>query len=75
MVMWIEILFIITLRYIDALLDWNSDIVATDVELALARHDALSKYFGGLINDESVFYSRERMQKLVGNFIDVDASR
>uniref|UniRef100_A0A915B254 Peptidase M14 carboxypeptidase A domain-containing protein n=2 Tax=Parascaris univalens TaxID=6257 RepID=A0A915B254_PARUN len=75
LVMWIEILFIITFRYINALLDWNSDIVATDVELALARHDAVSKYFGSLINDESVFYSRERMQKLVGNFIDVDASR
>ncbi|VDM42037.1 unnamed protein product [Toxocara canis] len=73
-VMWIGSLLLATLCRIGTSLDWNSDIVATDAELELAHHDALSKYFGDLINNDSIFYSRERMQQLVGAFIDVDHS-
>lgn len=55
-------------------IDWDSDIVPNDNELALARQDALSKYFGQDAENSTLFKSREEMEKLVGPFKDVDKS-
>ncbi|VDK43405.1 unnamed protein product [Anisakis simplex] len=68
------LLSITTLHQITHAINWDSEIVATSKELELASHDALAKYFNGHLNDENIFRSRQSMQKLVGDFVDVDNS-
>jgi hypothetical protein len=53
-------------------INWDSDIVPNPNEIDLARKDALSKYFGENAENSTLFKSREEMEKIVGEFKDVD---
>ncbi|CAB3408487.1 unnamed protein product [Caenorhabditis bovis] len=56
-------------------LSWKADIVATEYEKELEKHDALSRYFGEQKNDHTIFPTWETMKEKVGDFINVNASK
>lgn len=56
-------------------INWDADIIASPLELQNEKHDALSQYFGDQIQNETLFRSREAMEKLVGSFEDVANDR
>uniref|UniRef100_A0A7E4US46 Peptidase_M14 domain-containing protein n=1 Tax=Panagrellus redivivus TaxID=6233 RepID=A0A7E4US46_PANRE len=69
---------LITFAHIAAVvngIDWNSDIIASPIELAGANSDALAKYFGQGIDNATLFKTRDVMGELVGQFEDVSKDK
>ncbi|EYC11208.1 hypothetical protein Y032_0051g2075 [Ancylostoma ceylanicum] len=57
-----------------SLINWDSDIVANEMETEYAEKDALTMHFGASKADLTIFPSYEEMKKKVGEFKDVDPS-
>ena len=68
---WLFILFL----HSAICIDWDSDIIATEDEFHRAHHDPLYTYFGKQVENVTFFHSREAMQKIVGEFKDVEPAR
>lgn len=56
-------------------INWDSDIIASPVEVLNEKYDALSHYFGKQIQNESLFRSLDGMKNIVGEFEDVPKDR
>ena len=67
-------LILIFLPFINAI-NWDEDIIASPLEVQNEKLDALSHYFGSQIQNETIFRSKEAMQKIVGEFEDVPKER
>ncbi|ETN85736.1 hypothetical protein NECAME_06249 [Necator americanus] len=56
-------------------INWDSDIVANEMESQYAEKDALTMHFGASKADLTIFPSYEEMKKRVGEFKDVEPSK